>query len=150
MGKIKFAYCDYCKKEISEPAKKPLNGMDKTVWTVIIIATLGIGLIGYLIHNKFARKKVFCPTCETKLKFSDEAFEKPKELEDKTAKEKIVEKLEKKKAKKKPVKEKIVSEEGEEEEKEEEPFYCPFCGEKLEEDIVTCPYCGAAVKKKKK
>ena len=139
MGKIKFSYCDYCEKEV-EPAKKKMDSLQKSVWVIAILATLGIGLIGLLIYNVYFRKKHYCPTCETKLKFSKTPFEKPTPLEELTTKERILAKTGKKKPAKKPAKRKP------EKKEEEEKIYCPFCGEELSEKIATCPYCQTAIK----
>ena len=139
MGKLKFSYCDYCEKEV-EPAKKKLDVMQKTIWIIASICTLGFAIIGYLIYNASFRKKHYCPTCETKLKFSETPFEKPKPLADMTTKERVLAKTGKKITVKEEPKEKI------EEEIEEEKIYCPFCGEELSEKIATCPYCKTAIK----
>lgn len=146
MGNISYSYCDICDKEV-EPEKKPLDGMQKTIWIIIILSTFGFAIIAYLLYRK-SMKKIYCPTCESKLKFSDEPFEKPKEIEDMTPKEKILSKSGKKitvkePPKKKPVKETKVKEE--EVEEEEEKIYCPFCGENLDEKFATCPYCNVAI-----
>ena len=140
MVKIKYAFCNHCKKEVIEPAKKPLDSMQKTIWIIIIIGTFGIGGIVFLINNKFGRKKNFCPICHTKLIYSKEPFEKPKLIEALTAKEKV---LKKTKSKKKPVKKKPKVTE---KKKEKEEIYCQFCGVQLNEKFATCPYCKAALK----
>ena len=102
MVKVKFAFCKYCQKEV-EPAKKPLNSAQKTLWIMIIIGTLGFGIIAWLIYSKVSRKKNYCPTCSSKVAYSKEPFEKPKELaEVLTAKEKVIKKVEKKKSEKVP------------------------------------------------
>ena len=135
MVKIKFAYCKYCQKEV-EPTKKPLNSAQKTLWVIIIIGTLGFGIIGWLIYNKVSRKKNFCPTCSSKVEYSKEPFEKPKELaEVLTAKQKVIKKVEKKKSEKRPTKKKP---------EEKKDVFCPFCGIKLEDtlDVLgSCPAC---------
>lgn len=145
MVKIKYAFCKYCDKEVNNPAKKPLDSMQKTIWVIICISTLGFGIIGYLIYNKYGRKKIYCPTCFTKLIYSSEPFEKPKLVETLTAKQKVLTKVEKKKTGKKPQKKKVEKKELIEE-KEEEKIICPFCGEELEEKVATCPYCAAPIK----
>ena len=104
MVKVKFAFCKYCQKEV-EPAKKPLNSAQKTLWIIIIIGTLGFGIIAWLIYDKVSRKKNFCPKCSSKVDYSKEPFEKPKELaEVLTAKQKVLKKVEKKKSEKPPTK----------------------------------------------
>ncbi|MFX0072405.1 MAG: hypothetical protein ACFFAO_15075 [Candidatus Hermodarchaeota archaeon] len=142
MVKIKYAWCKYCQKEIHNPSQKPLDSMQKTIWVVICIATLGIGIIAYIIYVKSLRKKVYCPTCHTKLEFSNQPFEKPKLAETLTAKQKVMAKVEKKKTGKAPAKKKVEKKE----EKKVEKLTCPYCGEELEEKLATCPYCGEPIK----
>ncbi len=125
--KVKFGYCDYCQKEIEEPSRKPLDEMQKTIVAIVFISTigvailislvliislnpmsivatlttLGITLLIYEIYTKLLRRAIYCPTCESKLQFSKEAFIKPlTEKESKTAKERILVKVEEKKKKK--------------------------------------------------
>ncbi len=135
MVKIKFAYCNYCQKEV-EPVKKPLDSAQKTVLIIISLGTLGIGLIAWLIYNKISRKKNYCPKCSSKVSYSKEPFEKPKKLaEALTAKEKVIKKVEKKKSEKRPTKKKP---------KEEKDVFCPYCGIKLEDTLDalgSCPAC---------
>ena len=145
MVKIKYAFCKYCDKEIQKPVKKPLDSMQKTIWVIICISTLGFGIIGYLIYNKYGRKKTYCPTCFTKLVYSSEPFEKPKLMEALTAKQKVMAKVEKKKTAKEAQK-RIVEKKESKKEKVEEKIICPFCGEELEEKVATCPFCAAPIK----
>ena len=136
MGKITFWYCDLCEKEV-EPSKKSMDSFQKTIWAMIIICSLGFGLIALFLYNK-SRKNKYCPTCETELKVSEEPFEKPKPLEDLTPKERVLVKSGRKiKAKKAEVVE---------EEVEEKKIFCPFCGEELKGDDASresCPFCKA-------
>ncbi|TFG15709.1 MAG: hypothetical protein EU535_01240 [Promethearchaeota archaeon] len=145
MVKIKYAFCKYCDKEIHNPAKKPLDSMQKTIWIIISISTLGIGAIAYLIYNKYGRKKTYCPTCFSKLIYSSEPFEKPKLVDTLTAKQKVLAKVDKKKTVKKSQTKKVEKQKTKEE-KEEDKIYCPFCGEELEEKVATCPFCAAPIK----
>ncbi len=134
MVKVKFAFCKYCQKEV-EPAKKPLDSAQKTVWLIIIIGTLGFGIIAWLIYSKVSRKKNYCPTCSSKVAYSKEPFEKPKELaEVLTAKEKVIKKVEKKKSEKRPTKKKP---------EEKKDVFCPFCGIKLEDTLDALGFCPA-------
>jgi hypothetical protein len=157
--KIKYAYCEVCKKEVEQTSRKPLSRMAKTVWVICIVGTLGIAGIVYLIYLAY-RPKIFCSTCFSKLKFSDKPFEKLKEKrEAMTPKEKLIKKVEEEKSpeeafvKLEPVKEKPVKKKPAEkkpkkkkEEEKKEKIYCSFCGEELDEDYPTCPYCQAARK----
>lgn len=157
--KIKYAYCEVCKKEVEQASRKPLNRSQKTRWRISIVATLGIAVIVYLIY--LANKtKAYCPDCFAKLKYSDEPFEKPKKKrEAMTPKERVLDKVEEEKGpeeepvkkeppKKKPEKKKPAEKKPkkEKEEEKEEKNYCPFCGEELDEDYPTCPACSAALK----
>ena len=156
--KVKYAYCERCKKEVEQASRKPLSRMAKTVWIICTIATLGIAGIIYLIYLAY-RPKIYCSDCFTKLTYSDKPFEKPKKKrEAMTPKERVLEKVEEEKGpeeevvkiepvKEKPGKKKPVKKKKEEKkEDEKEKIFCSFCGEELEEDYPTCPYCQAARK----
>jgi len=145
MVKIKYAYCKFCQKEVHKPSQKPLDSMQKSIWVVICIATLGIGIIAFLIYNKSLKKKIYCPTCYSKLEFSSEPFEKPKLAETLTAKQKVMAKVEKKKTRKAPAKKQVEKKEVEVE-MVEKKLICPYCGEELEEKTATCPFCAATLK----
>ena len=138
--KIKYAYCDYCKREIPNPIRRPLDELEKTIVVISIIATLGFGGIAWLIYHYGIRKKNYCPDCESKLTLSKDPFVTYRTTtEAATPKEKVLEKVEEVK-KEKPVKEIP------EEEEEEDTIFCTFCGHELSEDYVTCPYCKTALK----
>ena len=74
--KIQYVYCKVCKKEVEESRRKPLETMQKVVWVIVIIATLGIGAIFYAIYLS-NRSKSYCATCFTKLEYSDKPFLEP-------------------------------------------------------------------------
>ena len=167
--KVKFGYCDYCEKEIEKPGKRPLDELQKTLIAIIFISTLGvaviitgvmimtlnptailtglitagIGVVVWAIYTKIVRKRVFCPRCQSKLKFSKEAFDTTQTInistEPSTPKEEVMAKIEEKK------------ESGEKPpditpEEEKEVQYCSFCGHELSLSYVTCPYCQTALK----
>ena len=135
----KYYYCPICKKQINpkEVVRKPMDTVQKIVWTIVIIATLGVGGIVFLIYHFYIRKKKYCPTCNTKLTVSSEPFEKEKKQEEpKTAKERVFKKAGKEMPKKKKKK-------GEKKEKKE--IYCPFCGTTLEAGTKVCPSCGTSI-----
>ncbi|MFX1410554.1 MAG: hypothetical protein ACFFA6_09390 [Promethearchaeota archaeon] len=158
--KIKYAYCQVCKKEVESASKKPLTRLQKTIWVIVGVATLGLGFIVLLIYHVFFRIKDYCPDCFTKLTYSDQPFEKPKKKrEAMTPKERVLEKVEEEKSpeeesfvieptKKKPAKKKPAEKKPKkkEEELKEEKRFCSFCGEELDEDYATCPFCKAALK----
>ncbi|TXT57089.1 MAG: hypothetical protein BAJALOKI2v1_550023 [Promethearchaeota archaeon] len=142
MVKVRKAYCDYCKKEIEHPAKKPLKTSDQILWAIIILGTLGIGLIAFLIWQYGMKKKHFCPVCNSKLRFVQVEKEKLEQKEQKvlSPKEKVMEKA-KSKGKSKKGKQKAQNKE-----EEKEKAYCPFCGNEIHKDTATCPYCQTAIK----
>lgn len=153
--KIKYAYCEVCKKEVEQSSRKPLSRMAKTVWIICTVGTLGIAGIIYLIYLAY-RPKIYCPACFSKLTYSDKPFEKPKKKREAiTPKEKLLEKVEEEKGpeeevvKVEPIKEKPAKKKPKkkkEEEEEKQKIYCSFCGEELDEDYPTCPYCQSARK----
>ena len=140
--KIRFAYCKVCKKEVEESRRKPLETMQKVVWVIIIVATIGIAAIAYAIYLS-NRSKSYCSTCFTKLEYSDKPFEKQKKKrEDMTPRERVLDKA-------------GIAGEGEEgepvekksEKKErKQEIMCSYCGEKLDEDYATCPFCQSTLK----
>ncbi len=150
MVNVKYAYCTFCKKEIEEPIKKPLKPMQKTLWVMGCVATLGFGIIAFLIYYYGFKRSVYCPVCISELTFSKEAFEKPKETEAKTPKEKIYKKAGKKIPEKKEIKEEaqLEKEEKVQEEKakeEDDKIYCPYCGNQIKKNIEKCPHCKSAL-----
>ncbi|MHA1670496.1 MAG: hypothetical protein ACTSV5_07930 [Promethearchaeota archaeon] len=139
----KYAYCNICKKEISDPTRKPMITFHKVIWVLVIIASLGIAAIAFIIV--YANKpKHYCPTCFSKLTFTREQI-KSKEDEEKevltnlSSKEKVMRKTEKVKAKKRP-RERATLEQ-EEDEDVEGDTYCEFCGEAISSSDKRCPYC---------
>jgi hypothetical protein len=136
--KIKYKYCNVCKQEVEEPARKPLTRMQKTIWVIIIVATLGIAAIILVIYLS-TKPKEFCPKCYTKLIKSDQPFEKPKKKpEEMTPKERILDKTapEEEETDISPIKRK-----SKKRKKEEEKIICPYCGAELEEKLPTCSFC---------
>jgi hypothetical protein len=155
MGDVKFFWCNVCKKEIDTPIRKPMDTMEKIIWIIFIAATVGIGLIPFLIYRYKIRPKNYCPTCETKLKISDHPFIEPEEeLEAKTPKERVLKKvgktkeIHKRREEQKEKKQKIDEKKNEEikEEVRSKLSKCPYCGNKIEpdvEDSLFCQFCGA-------
>jgi uncharacterized Zn finger protein (UPF0148 family) len=137
-----YYYCPICKKQINneETVRKPMDTMQKIIWAIIIVGTLGVGLIVFLIYHYGVKEKIYCPVCNTKLTVSQEPFEKEeKEEEPKTPREKVMKKAGKElPKKKKKAKEKKKSE-------EEKELFCPFCGTKLEAGTKVCPSCGTSI-----
>jgi hypothetical protein len=157
--KIQYAYCELCKKEVEESVKKPLSSIQKTIWIIATVGTLGIVAIIFLFYTLYFRTKDYCPNCFTKLQYSKEPFIKPeKKAAPKTPKEQILEKVKETEepkesavvevaSKKKKKTEKPKEKKSKKKEKEvEEERICPFCGEKLDEDYATCPFCRTALK----
>ena len=145
--KIKFAYCKVCKKEVEESRRKPLETMQKVVWGILIVATIGIAAIAYAIYLS-NRSKSYCAICFTKLEYSDKPFVKPKKKrEDMTPRERVLDKAgivgedeEKEPVEKKPDTKKR------EKKDEKQKIICSYCGEKLDEDYATCPFCQSTLK----
>ena len=136
----KYAFCKVCDKEVDQPVRKPVETFHKVIWVIISIATVGIGAIVFaIIYSN--RKKVYCPTCRTKVELSREPHKKLDE-ESLTPREKVLKKAGKAKEKKIKEEEGAPSEIPEEEEEEEEKLtFCPYCGEDIKKGISTCPYC---------
>lgn len=137
----RYAYCNVCKKEVENPVRKPLETFQKTIWIILMIASIGILAIVYafIVMNK---KKEYCPTCRTKVQFSSEPFEKEEEEGvPLTPKEKAL----KKAGKIAETKKKVGEKKREEEEEEEETTFCEFCGEEIKEGLKRCPYCHAVL-----
>ena len=142
----KYAYCDICKKEISDPERKPMETFTKVIWVLVIIATLGIAAIAFLIV--YANKpKHYCSTCFSKLRFTREPIKSKKEEEKElmanlSAKEKVMRKSEKAKANKRPG-EKVELEKDDEDKgvEGETDAICEFCGEEISSTDTRCPYC---------
>jgi cell division protein FtsL len=142
--KIKYKYCNVCKHEVEHPSRKPLTRMQKTIWIIVIVATIGIAAIVYAIYLS-TRPKEYCPDCHTKLVKSDQPFEKPKKKpEEMTPKERVLDKagIEEKEEKpeKQPDKEKPTKEKP-----EENKIFCPYCGEELEEKVPLCTFCQSVI-----
>jgi len=131
---LKIAYCNLCDKEV-KPVKKPMNTLEKVLWFLVIVASLGIALIIYLIYRFRIVKKKFCPTCATQVHFKDqkEIEEKTQKFDTSTAKGKILEKVEKAKTTPKTQKIKVEN-------------FCPYCGSKIPPDAKICPSCKTSLK----
>ncbi|MEJ2250363.1 MAG: hypothetical protein P8Y70_10915 [Candidatus Lokiarchaeota archaeon] len=154
MVDVKYRYCQVCKKEIEEPIRKPMDTMVKLVWVIFIIATVGIGLIIFLVYRFKIKPKNYCPICHSRLEISNKPFIEPEEeLEAKTPKEKVL----KKAGKTKEVKErrKIIKKENgskkeinkkSDQQELAKPSKCPYCGNKIDKDVkdsLYCQFCGA-------
>jgi len=131
---LKIAYCTLCDKEV-KPVKKPMNTLEKVIWFLVIIASIGIALVIYLIYRFRIVKKKYCPICATQVHFKDEKEieEKMEKFDTSTAKGKVLEKVEKAKTKSK----------GQQIKKEN---FCPYCGSKISPDVKTCPSCKTHLK----
>ncbi|MFX1346131.1 MAG: hypothetical protein ACFFBC_12345 [Promethearchaeota archaeon] len=143
--KIEYKYCNVCKHEVEKPSRKPLTTMQKILWVIASVGTLGIAYIVYVLYYS-NKPKNYCPECHTKLIKSDQPFEKPKKKpEEMTPKERVLDKAgiveEETEPAKTPIRKKPT-----EEKSEEDKIFCPFCGEELKEKTPTCPYCQAVIK----
>ena len=135
---IKVAYCKICKKDV-EPSKKKMDTWEKIAWGLISLATLGIGLVVYLIYRFRYQKKKYCSICNVLVTFKTEE-EKEKEEKEKvkfdtsTAKGKVLEKVEHVKKQPKP-------------KKEAEKAFCEFCGSQIPSSASICPSCKTVLNK---
>jgi len=144
----KHAYCKVCDKEVNKPIKKPIGTFQKIIWIIMSFPTVGIAAIVFAIiyANK---KKVYCPTCRTKVEFSSEPHKKPdEETEPLTPRERVLKKAGKAKEKKTKADKETPSEitEEKEEKEEKEQTFCPYCGEDIDVGISKCPYCHSSLK----
>ena len=147
--KIKFAYCKTCKQEVESSSRKPLDTMQKVLWGIAIVGTLGIAAIAYGVYLS-NRPKVYCSTCFTKLEYSDKPFVKPKkERKDMTPKEKLLDKVgieEEEEIEETPKKKPEAKKKKKEEVSKEKKTICPYCGETLDEEYAVCPFCQVSLK----
>ncbi|MFW9948862.1 MAG: zinc ribbon domain-containing protein [Candidatus Thorarchaeota archaeon] len=135
----RHAYCNVCKKQVETTVRKPLETFQKVLWIIVIIATVGIAAIIYAFYI-MNRKKDYCPTCFSRVQYSNEPFEKEKEEDiPLTPKEKILKKAGKKLEGKKEKEGRTPEEEGEI--IKSENTFCPYCGEDIEPGSRKCPYC---------
>jgi len=136
--KIRFYYCSYCKQEIESPIKRPMDSLEKTIWVVITLSTLGFALIALYIYRKYIAKRQYCPYCLSRLEVSEQPFEKKQitlQGQAQTKKEEVLEKVEQIKASEGEQKEEV------RDEPEGDYIFCPFCGERLKKGTATCPFC---------
>jgi uncharacterized paraquat-inducible protein A len=129
--KKKFAYCNHCKKEILKPKRKSLDSMHYTLVLLLIITSLGFAIIPLLIYNFYIRKKIYCPYCDSELKFYSSPDESP------DAKKQIVRVL------------KQIEREKEERvlvDQNDQQFFCPYCQKEISENEDFCPNCGVNLK----
>ena len=153
MGKQKkYAYCNSCNKPIKKPKKKSMEGFQLTIWSIIILSTLGLALIPFIIYRKLIVKRKFCPECGEIVVFYDtpQQFPGPApallNVLDKIEAEKKEKEKEKEVAKVKEVaKEKQQIEEKSKAEKREK-VHCPFCHKTIDMGVTICPYCGVSLK----
>ena len=141
----KYAYCKICDKQVENPVRKPIETFQKVIWVILSIATVGVAAIIFAIVYA-NRKKVHCPTCQTKVQISREPHAKSKEEKLLTPREKVLKKAGKAKEKKIKAEEDASSETTEEEESEKEQTFCPYCGEDIDAGISKCPYCHSSLK----
>jgi hypothetical protein len=115
---IKFAYCKKCRKE-THPVRLIKNELFYRMWAITIIASFGIALPIFIFFHYFVKKKIFCETCLSKVKFYDSPDKIP------GTKEQVV---------------RIVNEISLE---ENFTIYCKYCHEQLDKNYDNCPSCGA-------
>jgi len=149
MVDVKYYYCHVCKKEIDNPIRKPMDTLEKIIWVIIILATVGFGLIPFFLYRYYIKPKNRCPNCVSKLESSEQPFSEPEEeIEAKTPREKILKKAGKTKEiqkEREKAKKRQKRKETGEKEKKSRPSKCPYCGNRLDpdEEDLFCQFCGA-------
>ncbi|MFW9988515.1 MAG: hypothetical protein ACFFC3_07655 [Candidatus Odinarchaeota archaeon] len=126
MGKNRrFAYCNNCEKEIDKPKRKSFDSMYYNIWILVIISSLGFGIIVFLVYHFVIIKKDLCPYCQNRLDFYNSQEEIP---EPKAEIARILHTIE--------------------QEKHLTPnkTNCPFCQEEIKSQELICPKCGSSLK----
>ncbi len=135
LGK-KYAYCPNCRTRIKNPKRKKLTSYNYQILIIASIATLGVGLVAFILYRLIFQKKKYCPECQSIVEF----YKSPEEFPKKVAVKNLLERLEIER-----VKEKSKDEIKKEEDKvllEDTYIICSFCGEKIEAGLDVCPFCG--------
>ena len=68
-----YAYCSVCKQDVENPSRQPLTGIQKVLWVMVTVATIGIAAIVFAIYYS-GKLKNFCPDCHKKLLYSDKYY----------------------------------------------------------------------------
>lgn len=126
--KYNFAYCSNCEKEV-KPKRKPMDNMYINVWVLILIFSLGLGIIPFLIYFLVILKKKLCPNCKSQVKFYVTREEIP---DPKSQIIRIVKTIENEKKEK-------------EKESIQSSLFCPFCQKEIGKQIEICPNCGSSL-----
>ncbi len=127
--KFPYAYCDNCEKGV-KPKRKPIEGMYVNVWILIIISSLGLGIIPFLFYRYYILKKNLCSVCNSQVEFFASLDELPE------PKSQIIRIL------------KVIEDEKKSREaKEEISTFCPYCKKNIEIHLEICPNCGSSLKK---
>jgi len=126
MGKNRrFAYCTNCEKEIYTPKRKSFDSMYYNIWILVIIASLGFGIIAFLVYHYGITKKNLCPNCQNQLEFYSSREEIP---EPKAEIARILQTIE------------------QEKQLRNNSAICPYCQEEISSKDLVCPKCGASLK----
>lgn len=126
MGKNRrFAYCNNCEKEINKPKRKSFDSMYYNIWILVIISSLGFGIIAFLIYHYVIIRKNLCPYCQNQLDFYKSREDIP---EPKAEINRILQTIEQEKQ----LRNNIAN--------------CPFCQEIISSRDSICPKCGASLK----
>jgi len=125
--KFTYPYCDRCEKEV-RPKRKSIDGMYVNVWILIIISSLGLGIIPFLIYRYIYLKKNLCPNCNSQVDFYDSLEEVP---EPKSQIIRILKNIEDEK--------KLA------ELNEVNLIFCPFCKKSIAKHLDLCPNCGSSI-----
>ncbi|NVM38068.1 MAG: hypothetical protein HWN81_20910 [Candidatus Lokiarchaeota archaeon] len=123
--KWRFAYCSNCEKEIVNPKRKSFDSMYYNIWILVIIASLGFGIIAFLVYHYVITKKNLCPNCQNQLEFYSSREEIP---EPKAEITRILQTIEREK------------------QLRTNKVNCPFCQEEISSQEPICPKCGTSLK----
>lgn len=133
MPKKKYAYCKNCGKLVKKPKRKSLTSFHYQLLIISTFATLGIGLLAFIIYRLIFQKKIYCPRCGEKVEFYASEDDYPKKIPVIN----LMERLEKEKKKKNVGEKEQHTSDGKKEYKK-----CVNCGQEIDEKAEICPFCG--------
>ncbi|MBN1215898.1 MAG: hypothetical protein JXA99_10715 [Candidatus Lokiarchaeota archaeon] len=124
----KYAYCKQCGKPVKKAKKTKLESFHYQIIVIASIASLGIGLLVFIIYRLFIQKRKYCPICNNIVQF----YKKPEDVPG--PKVPVIHLLEKLDAKKEIKETKL--------EESRKFISCDNCKKDIDYDAKICPYCG--------